>query len=85
MTNHYTVADMIKELQELDPALPVIMAGDQEGNSYSLTRGVDTGFVEELAWLMESCGHYGELTPELEAQGYTEEDIFDIPVAVVYP
>ena len=36
-----TVAELIKQLQGLDPALPVVLQSDPEGNRYLHCRGAD--------------------------------------------
>lgn len=36
-----TVAELIKQLQGLDPALPVVLQSDYEGNRYLHCRGAD--------------------------------------------
>ena len=39
-----TVAELIAELQRLDPAMIAIVQKDGEGNGYSPLAGVDVGF-----------------------------------------
>lgn len=36
-----TVADLVKELQELDQTLPVVMSSDPEGNQFHFFQEVD--------------------------------------------
>jgi hypothetical protein len=64
------VSELIEYLQQLDPDRIVVMARDSEGNGfnemnhlYTCTYGDGGTFIEAL-------------TPELEEQGYSEEDVY---------
>lgn len=82
-----TVKELIKELETCDPELPIILQKDAEGNGYSPLAGVDG---EDSAYQADSTwnGEVGlrKLTPELEKQGYGEEDIMQgEPCVVLWP
>lgn len=82
------VKELIKTLQELDGETLVVLSSDGEGNTYSPADSVYQGhYVAESTWggqLVEI-----ELTPELEEDGYDEDDIYDGPDAepcvVIWP
>lgn len=81
-----TVADLIELLQEEDPDRIVVMSKDGEGNSYSpLSDFSSASYVAECTW----SGEIGieELTDELKAMGYTEEDVIEggVPALVLWP
>lgn len=68
------VKELIEMLSGFEPDRIVVMAGDAEGNSYSLMHGAWTG-----RYRAETTG-YGDvglegLDEELMAQGYSEEDV----------
>lgn len=77
-----TVAELIEILKTLPQDALVVQAKDAEGNNYSpTTNWIETGrYAAETSW----NGQFGlfELTEEDQAQGYTEEDVPDGPVAV---
>lgn len=63
------VKDLIEELKKLDQERIVVLAIDEEGNSFHE--------LVDVATAMYSDGDTGleELTPELKKKGYTEEDV----------
>lgn len=80
-----TVSELIKELQKEDPDR-VVCQKDSEGNGYSPLSGTYTGaYLPYNSW----CGEVGleSLTPELKAQGYSEEDIKEdgINALILFP
>lgn len=76
-----TVAELIALLQEEDPEALVVCSRDAEGNGYSLLADVAAPYNYDTGEI-----GFAELTPELEAQGYTEEDLLDgVPAVVLYP
>lgn len=80
------VHELIALLQKQDPNREVILARDAEGNGYSpLDEDLSTGaYRPETKW----SGEVGleALTEELEAGGYTDEDIVEgIPALILHP
>jgi hypothetical protein len=75
------VKDLIKVLLTLPEDALVVLAHDSEGNSFSPAAdyGVGRYEAETKYW-----GQFGltELTPDLRAEGYTEEDVADGPEAI---
>ena len=70
------VKDLIDELSKVDKNAKVIIQKDAEGNDYSpLAMFWEGAYAPETSWR----GHAGiiELTDELAASGYTEDDIVD--------
>ncbi len=67
----------VKELKVILENLPddllVVCAKDGEGNGFNELYSVDTNMVCSGEYELEV--HCAELTPELEEDGYTEEDI----------
>lgn len=45
-----TVAELIAELQELPPRLPVALSSDEEGNNIRIVHGAGAEFVEKLEY-----------------------------------
>ena len=81
-----TVADLIKSLQEYPQDAVVIHSRDSEGNGFSPVAEVSLGRTSLEDGESEIQFGLDELTPELEAEGYTEEDVGDGPIAVcVWP
>jgi hypothetical protein len=81
------VKEFIEALEALDqPESEVIMSKDSEGNRYSPFDGFDpnASYLAENTW----SGEVGlrSLTPELEAKGYSEEDVVEgVAAVVLYP
>jgi hypothetical protein len=78
-----TVKELIAQLALLDPDAVVIMQRDPEGNGYAPCSGADGNGSWD-----KNEGEYGyaTLTPELERQGYSEEDIISgVPAVVIWP
>lgn len=81
-----TVRELIELLKNEDPDRLVIMAKDSEGNSYSPLADMWSGaYVADTTW----SGEVGldELTEELRAQGYDEEDVSEdgVPALILCP
>lgn len=75
------VSDLIAILQEFPGDALVVQARDAEGNGYSPVDDVTLGrYAADSTW----SGEYGlyELTAELKAEGFSEEDVPDGPSAV---
>lgn len=72
--NYILVEDMIKELKKCNPKDVVIIQKDAEGNSYSPLSDIEIGdvYVPETTWYGER--YLSELTPELLAKGYSDDD-----------
>ena len=75
-----TVKELKEALENLDDSLPVYMSTDPEGN----------GFRELYSIESENCGvdagdhYYLCLTPEMEKEGFTEEDVWkDCPLCII--
>lgn len=83
------VSDLITELQTCNPDAIVVMSADEEGNSYSPL----SAFSDIYNYIPESTWSGGisirELTPELEEEGYTEDDVLEdedsVPCVVLWP
>lgn len=45
--SYLTVADLISMLQQTDPQRPVLVASDEEGNSFRPVNGMGTVYVSE--------------------------------------
>ncbi len=75
------VKELIETLKSLEPNAEVIIQRDAEGNGYMNLYGYWTGAYEkdDNQWV-----GYGELTKELEEQGYTEEDVIPNPIPAVF-
>jgi hypothetical protein len=80
------------ELMELLKDVPadtiVIMSADGEGNGYSplADADIDSAYDAETTWSGDV--HLRELTDELRAQGYSEEDVAGpgaVPCVVLWP
>lgn len=80
------VKELIEQLSQADPEKFVIISRDGEGNGYSDLADVS---INNNSWNFdgyESSLGLEYLTPILEGQGYTEEDIIEgIPVVVLWP
>ena len=83
------VKELLLVLEKLEPdeakrlEMPVVMSTDPEGNDYS-----ELSTVEKMGWDAEECNvGVQELTPELIAHGYGEEDVVgvDTPAFVLWP
>ena len=72
-----TVKQLIEALQTCNPDDLVVLARDAEGNSFSPVDRVlgDDMYEPESSW--SGCIKLRELTPELEKQGYSEDDVGD--------
>ena len=78
-----TVAELIAKLQELPADSEVIVQKDGEGNDYSPLADVyEGGYMADSTWSGERC--LLELTPEMCAMGYTEEDVEENATLVVF-
>jgi hypothetical protein len=79
------VKELIELLVGINPEMEIVMSADSEGNSYSPLRVVDTDSnnydSDEREIGLRS------LTPDLEKQGYSEEDVMENgePVVVLWP
>ena len=71
-----TVRELIEKLSALDPGDVVIMARDEEGNGFN-----EVGELQLCAYDKGDI-YLRELTPHMEAQGYTDEDVADATPAV---
>lgn len=80
------VRQLIKQLEELDPELDILLQDDDEGNGYRPLRGVNG---DNTGYNGETC-HYDievgilKLSPDLEEAGYSEEDVQSTPCAILY-
>lgn len=77
-----SVKNLIEELQKLDPEDYVVLSSDQEGNTYNFLEGI------AINQRLNNGGVFlPELTPELEEEGYTPEDVCEegVPCVVFYP
>lgn len=74
-----TVAELIVELRKLPPHVPVLLAGDPEGNNFAALSS-----IESAGWDGYELGLL-ELTDELRAVGYDNDDVHGEPVAVLWP
>lgn len=77
-----TVSDLIKLLETEDPARLVVMSKDGEGNNFSPFHGHSVGvYKADSTW----SGEIGieKITPALEKQGYSEEDVVEGERALV--
>ena len=76
-----TVYELIRELKLLPAGRLVVLARDAEGNGYEELADIQLGAFDDGEIGLE-C-----LTPELRAQGYTDEDVFTdgIPAVVLFP
>ena len=75
------VKDLIKILQTVDPDTKVLISSDAEGNSFSELADCETSYAcrndyESRHGMVYEVG-IKTLTPELEEDGYTEEDVVD--------
>jgi len=68
-----TVMELINKLQDCEMTDEVVLAKDAEGNAFNP--------LEDLSEMVYVPSHgevyQKELTPDLEEQGYTDEDIYD--------
>jgi hypothetical protein len=66
-----TVKELIERLQKEDPNRIVVLSIDPEGNGYNELRDIATSAYSD--------GEIGieELTPELQKEGYREEDVME--------
>ena len=79
-----TVKELIERLQTLDQDKLVVLSRDEEGNGYSSLAQVDDNFKYN-DWDKEIG--ISVLTPDMERQGYTEEDVAETgeECVVLYP
>lgn len=85
------VGELIKELQELDPNLPVLTARDPEGNGYNLTSTVYTGYRAESldSYEYNELVHQEDIYYERALLDDDDDDWYDpyenynIPVVVI--
>ena len=80
------VKDLINQLQKLDQESIVVLSRDPEGNGFNPLEDVESSMFHE-EW--EEV-RLKELTPELEEQGYSDEDLGleedgFIPAVVLWP
>lgn len=80
-----TVGELIEQLKLKNPERVVVMSKDGEGNGFSPLADVENASYEaDTTW----SGEIGleELTPELQKQGYSEEDVVNgEPCIVLWP
>lgn len=70
------VKELIEELKQLPEDALIVMSKDSEGNRYSPLSGIDISlYVADSTWSGDI--YLTELTDELRAQGYSEEDLYD--------
>lgn len=80
------VRELLSTLMDLPQDAIVVMSSDGEGNSYSPLSDVirDHVYAADSTWSGEIG--FAKMTPELEADGYGEEDLLDgVPCVVLYP
>ena len=65
------VAELMEHLKTCDPTLEVVLSCDSEGNAYSTLHA----WADDMVFV-EGEVHYKTLTPDLQKQGYTEEDVY---------
>jgi hypothetical protein len=72
------VKELLEKLQSINPEYEVVLARDEEGNGFSVFSG-DIGYhaIVEKGPHIENI-YLIELTPELEEEGYDEEDVGDL-------
>ena len=83
-----TVQHLKEILDTLDPSMLVVLSKDSEGNRYSPLVGHEVmNYVPERRWV--GMVYDPELTPELEADGYTEDDVYNdvdaVPAVILWP
>ena len=77
-----TVQDLINRLAAEDPSRIVVLSRDGEGNGYSPLSSVERYDYDAE----EREIGFNTITPELEAQGYDEDDeIEGVPALVLWP
>lgn len=75
------VRELIFRLQQCDPDDLVVLSADAEGNTYSPLEDASTQmYVAESTWRGDIFER--TLTPKMEAEGYSEDDLTDDPSAV---
>ena len=75
------VKELIEELSQYDENLKIYTAVDPEGHGFNELCDVGTGRYDGYGGMYMG---EGTLTEELEAQGYSEEDIHgDLPLCIV--
>lgn len=72
-----TVRQLIEELSIMDKDALVVLSSDSEGNSYSPLSWVEDLMSYHDDSTYQSEVFYSHLTPELEEQGLTKEDIVE--------
>ena len=77
-----TVGELIKDLQAFDEDRIVILAKDEEGNGFSPLADLDPSSYKADNTYSGEVG-LEELTPELIAAGYSEEDVLEGQKALV--
>jgi hypothetical protein len=77
------VAELIEILKEEDPMALVVLSRDPEGNGFNECRGFSTDCYDPDG---RELG-LAELTPELKAKGYTDEDVLEdgVPCVTLWP
>lgn len=77
-----TVKELIDRLKSIDSDMPIILSTDPEGNYFRELNAIEP---YNNSYKDNSIG-ISELTPELEKEGYTEEDILDgVKCVVLWP
>jgi hypothetical protein len=74
-----TIGDLIEELSKLPADAPVVLARDAGGNNFAELASADLA-----GWDGWDVGLL-ELTDELRAEGYAEEDVRGEPAVVLWP
>lgn len=80
------VGELKKFLEDVNDNRIVILQADGEGNGYSPLAGLDDSsvYIADSTWSGEV--KYERLTPELEKQGYSEEDCGNgEPALILFP
>lgn len=80
-----TVLELIDQLSDLPPNTEVLCSSDGEGNEFRRLDDIAKTHVEFIG--CEVFTGPAELTPELEADGYTDEDILENgkPAIILFP
>lgn len=71
------VSDLIEVLSKADPTALVVMSSDEEGNSYKPLHSINMSEYVYVSDGWEGSIKLHTLTPELEAVGYGDEDVWD--------
>jgi hypothetical protein len=75
-----TVADLIKELSEVDPSFPVFLSSDEEGNGYSQLYYIEPSMTVDYGGEIEVWNK-----EDVESGEHGEDETYKINAVILWP